>query len=185
MRPTIFVDRDGTLIVEGPEPLAGPAGVHLLPGAVEALKRFRAAGYRIVVVSNQSAVAMGRITEEDVRLVHSHLGHLLADLGAAVDGFYHCPHHPQGKVPAYTRVCACRKPEPGLLLQAAKNLEIDLAASWAVGDMARDLAAGRAAGTRTCLVRTGKGAAEQAHADFDLVAEDLREAAELILEYRK
>lgn len=140
-RAALFVDRDDTLIRDVPYG-GDPGAVLLLPGAVRALRWVHAAGLAIVVVSNQSGVAQGRITEADVRAVNARVDALLRAHGIGLDGVYWCPHHPE-----FSGTCACRKPEPGLLLRAARELGIDLASSLTVGNSARDLEAGIRAGT--------------------------------------
>ena len=154
-RPAVFLDRDGTLIVDVPY-LGDPAQVRLLPGAVEALQRLRHAGFACVVVSNQSAVGRGMITLEQMHLVHRELARQLAAAGTALDGNYWCTHAPQttDKI-AIQHVD--RKPGPGMLLRAARELNLDLARSWIIGDQLSDMLAGRNAGCRGgILVRTGQ-----------------------------
>ncbi len=154
--PALFLDRDGTLIEEA-DYLADPAGVIPVPGAVETLRRFREAGWYTVVVTNQSGIARGRFTEADYQAVTRRLEALLADGGVALDLVLHCPH-----LPEITGPCACRKPAPGMLLEAAHRLGIDLSRSLMVGDKHADLAAGVAAGVRPVLVRTGYGTQTEA-----------------------
>lgn len=150
----VFLDRDGVILVENGF-VVEPAGIRVAPDAPEALARLRENGFDLVVVTNQSAVARGLASEERVRAVHERLGEMLAAAGADVRAFYVCPHHPSADVAAYRVACDCRKPRPGLLLRAAAELGIDLAASVMVGDRLSDVAAGRRAGCRTVLVRTG------------------------------
>lgn len=143
--PAAFLDRDGVInedhgYVHRPEEFA------LLPGVERALKRLRKAGFLLILVTNQSGVARGYFTEEAVSALHDHLAQLLAQQEVAFDGIYHCPHHPDGKVARYARHCACRKPQPGMLLQAIADLGIDPARSFIVGDKQSDLEAGEAAG---------------------------------------
>ncbi|HEX6998744.1 MAG TPA: HAD-IIIA family hydrolase [Gammaproteobacteria bacterium] len=154
LRPAVFLDKDGTLIENVPHNV-DVERVRLARGAARALPALARAGFALVVVSNQSGVARGLFTEADVRAVGRRLAALLAELGARLDGFYWCPHHPQGAVPGYRRECACRKPRPGLLLRAARELGLDLGASWLVGDILDDIEAGRRAGCRTVLVDSG------------------------------
>jgi D,D-heptose 1,7-bisphosphate phosphatase len=147
----VFLDRDGTLIVNrhyGSDPEA----IELLPGVVEGLRSLREAGYRLVLVSNQSGVARGYFDEAAVGRMHDRLQRMLDAHGAALDGLEYCPHHPEGAVVDYASVCACRKPEPGMIRRAARKHGIDLSASWTVGDIEADVEAGRRAGTRTVLV---------------------------------
>ena len=157
-REAVFLDRDGTLIEEV-NYLSAPEQVKLIPGAAEAVRRLNAAGVLVVVVTNQAGVARGYFPESRVGAVHAHLSALLADRGAHIDAYFHCPHHPTEGVGAYRVACACRKPKPGLLLAAARELDIDLARSWMIGDKPCDAEAGAAAGCRTMLVRTGHGRA--------------------------
>jgi D-glycero-D-manno-heptose 1,7-bisphosphate phosphatase len=139
----------------------------------------------LVVASNQSGVARGYFTEESVERVNEALSGMLEAEGVKVERFYFCPHHPQGAVPEYARACECRKPKSGLLVAAARDADIDLKASYSVGDSARDLEAGRAAGTKTVLVLTGYG--RQADGEVkerrlaDHVAKDLAAAARWII----
>jgi D-glycero-D-manno-heptose 1,7-bisphosphate phosphatase len=154
-RAAVFLDRDGTLVEEVPY-LHDPARVALLPGTGAALSRLAGAGFALVVVTNQAGVARGLYREEAVGRVHLRLGELLAAAGVALDGVRYCPHHPQGLVPAYIRACRCRKPAPGMLEAAARDLDLDLAASYLVGNDAVDVAAARAAGATPLFVTTGQ-----------------------------
>jgi len=144
LRAALFLDRDGTLI-EDPGYLADPAGVRLLPGVVDALRQLRAAGWLLVVVSNQSGVARGLISPEAAQAVHDRFITLFADQGVSFDAVLYCPHGPQDG-------CPCRKPQPGLLLQAAQQLPIDLARSWMVGDKPSDIEAGHRVGCTGLLL---------------------------------
>jgi D-glycero-D-manno-heptose 1,7-bisphosphate phosphatase len=179
LRPAVFLDRDGTLIEEVGH-LGDPEGVIVLPGVPEALRRLAGAGYTLVVVSNQGGVARGLFTEDDVRAVNRRAAELLAQAGAPrIGGWYWCPHHPD-----HTGPCRCRKPRPGMLLRAAREHDLDLPRSWMVGDHPVDAGAGRAAGARPIVVRTGHGLLPGAAHDPgpDVIrAEDLSEAADLIL----
>ena len=158
-RRAVFLDRDGVLIRDV-DHLTAASQIEILPGVPEALRRFRDARWTIVVVTNQSVVARGLVTEEELRRIHRVLETQLRGLGASLDAVYYCPHHPEGAVGRYRVVCDCRKPEPGLLLRAAEDLGIDLVASVMVGDASSDIEAGRRAGCRTILIRpasTGTG----------------------------
>jgi D-glycero-D-manno-heptose 1,7-bisphosphate phosphatase len=150
----VFLDKDGTLIEDVPYNVR-PEQIRLLPGGAEGLRRLHAAGYRLIVVSNQSGVAHGYFAEEALAGVERRLRQLLAEAGVPLAGFYYCPHHPDGSVAAYRVACACRKPEPGLLLRAAREHGIDLARSWLIGDILNDVEAGRRAGCRTILLDNG------------------------------
>jgi D-glycero-D-manno-heptose 1,7-bisphosphate phosphatase len=158
-RPAVFLDRDGTLTVEA-EWVTESSELELLPGACEAVERLSRAGFAVVLATNQSAVARGLVTEPELAEIHAHLRAMLARGGARLDGVYACTHHPtEGSAP-FRRDCECRKPKPGLLLAAARDLGLDLERSYVVGDAERDLAAGDAVGARGILVATGKGRAE-------------------------
>jgi D-glycero-D-manno-heptose 1,7-bisphosphate phosphatase len=154
-RPAVFLDRDGTLVEEVPY-LHDPARVALLPGTGAALSRLARAGFALVVVTNQAGVARGLYGEEAVERVHLRLRELLAAAGVVLDGARYCPHHPQGRVAAYTRACHCRKPAPGMLEAAARDLDLDLAASYLVGNDEVDVGAARAAGATPLFVTTGQ-----------------------------
>ena len=156
-RPAAFLDRDGTLIDELGY-LGDPAGVVLFPGAAQALRRLNDAGIPVVLVTNQSGLARGYFTEEDLARVHGRLCELLATEGARIDLILHAAFHPEFPDPAQAPRAHWRKPEPGMLIEAAKRLNLDLASSTMVGDTARDLEAGARAGVgHLALVRTGKG----------------------------
>jgi histidinol-phosphate phosphatase family protein len=142
-RPAVLLDRDGTVVRDVPYN-ADPAAVVLEPDAGRAIGWMRDAGFEVVVVSNQSAVARGLCSEADVRAVNERVQSLLQAEGAGVDAFYFCPHHPERG-----DACDCRKPEPGLLLRAARERGLDLGKSFLVGDSERDLEAGRRAGVRS------------------------------------
>ncbi len=180
-RRAVFLDRDGT-IVEDRGFLGDPAEVALLPGAAEGLLALARAGFLLVVVSNQSGVARGLFSESAVAAVNAAIGEALRRAGGpAIDAWYSCPHLPEGIVPEYARPCDCRKPAPGMILRAARELGIDLAQSVAVGDRARDVEAGRAAGVGAAVLI---GPAPAAPPAADHVAPDLLAAARWILERR-
>ena len=152
MKQAFFLDRDGVINVEV-DYLCEPERVEIIPGVAAALRKIHQMGYLAIVVTNQSGVARGMYAESDVMAVHQRIQQLLAAENAAVDAFYYCPHHRD-----FTGECSCRKPSPGMLLQAAREWEIDLRRSVMVGDRLSDIEAGRAAGCcRTYLVRTGYG----------------------------
>ena len=173
----IFLDRDGT-INRYVGFLRHPRELELLPDAAEALRRVNESGRLAVVVTNQPVIARGEVTEAGLREIHNRMETLLGAEGAYLDGLYYCPHHPDkgfaGEVPALKTECDCRKPRPGLLLQAAGDLNIDLAQSWMVGDSENDIKAGQAAGCRTALI--GSGSFGQ-----DVTAVSLADAVEQIL----
>jgi D-glycero-D-manno-heptose 1,7-bisphosphate phosphatase len=160
-RPAVFLDRDGTLIDEAGY-LDRLERLVFYPYSVDAVRLLNRAGFAVVIVTNQAGVARGIFPETFVSAAHQYVTDRVQRGGARVDGFYYCPHHPDGTVPEYTRACDCRKPNPGLLKQAAADLNIDLTRSFAVGDRWHDLEAGQAVGARGVLVRTGYGWTEEA-----------------------
>lgn len=177
-RPAVFLDRDGTLIREA-EYLADPDGVELLPGVPEALRALRAAGFALVVVTNQSGIARGLYGEDDYRRVAHRVDEVLAAAGAPVDATYYCPHHPDHGPP-----CDCRKPALGMHRRAAASLGLDLSASWFVGDKASDVEPAALVGGRGILVRTGYGRRTEAGEGVPpgtAVVDDLAAAARLVL----
>ena len=179
----VFLDKDGTLIVDVPYNV-DPALIELAPGAVEGLSKLHASGYRLVVISNQSGVARGRFEVAALASVEARLRELLEGFGVPLAGFYFCPHHPEGSVPAYSVLCDCRKPKPGMLIEAARDLDLDLARSWFVGDILNDVEAGHRAGCRAILIDNGNETEWTLGPDRtpDFRATDLLEAADLILQ---
>jgi D-glycero-D-manno-heptose 1,7-bisphosphate phosphatase len=171
-RRAVFLDRDGT-INEEVGYLGNPDDLHLLPGAAGAIRRLNESGFTAIVVTNQSAIGRGYFSSEDVAAVNTRLVEQLRERGASIDGLYVCPHRPDER-------CSCRKPEPGLLLQAAEEHGLDVRGSFLVGDKESDLDSGRRAGCRTVLVRTGPEGPENAPPP-DHVADDLAAAVEWIL----
>ena len=157
MRKACFFDRDGVIIEEA-DYIHDPTQVRLCPFAADAIRAMHDAGRLVIVVSNQSGIARGYFTEADLRAVEARLNELLAEAGVKIDAAYYCFHHKKGIVPEYAIDCDCRKPKPGMLLRAAKDLDIDLASSFMIGDKESDLEAGLNAGCcGVALVRTGHG----------------------------
>lgn len=156
LRQALFIDRDGTLITNRPHS-NDPAGICWYPGVFAALRRAQEKGYALVLVSNQSAVARGYCSCEDVERFNAVLDRRLRREGVFFCGFHYSPYHPEGKVAPYNRPHPSRKPQPGMLLEAAARYGLDLTRSWMIGDSAGDLGAGRNAGCRTLLVLTGYG----------------------------
>jgi D,D-heptose 1,7-bisphosphate phosphatase len=154
--PALFLDRDGTVMVDK-DYLSDPAQVQLIPGVADTLARISRRGFKLVVLSNQSGVARGRFDLDAVARVNGHLAELLAQHGVKLDGSYFCPHLEGGTVPAYGVKCRCRKPAPGMAEQAALELGLDLRRSWVIGDKRDDLSLARVIGARRILVRTGYG----------------------------
>ena len=158
-QPAVFLDRDGT-INEEVGYLDSVEKLRLLPGAAKAIRLINESGMKAVVVTNQSGVARGFYDEAFVEETHARLREVLRAEGAFLDGLYFCPHHPTEGRGNYLLPCNCRKPAPGLLLQAAKELRLDLARSYMVGDTLKDIEAGARAGMKGILVRTGYGGEE-------------------------
>lgn len=181
MKPAVFLDRDGT-IVEQVHHLLDAADIRLIDGAAEAIRKLRNAGFAAVIVTNQSVIGRGMLTVEGLDLVHAEMNRQLAAHRATIDSIYFCPVAP-GDNGRESIEHPDRKPGPGMLRRAAREMGLDLSASWMVGDMISDVLAGRNAGCRaTILVRTGFGAAQDVnHTAIDFVADDLLAAAELIM----
>lgn len=188
-RPAAFLDRDGVLDALVTDPASGreesplrPEDVRLLPGAAAAARRLAEAGFALVGVSNQPAAAKGTISLERLLEVQDRVLELLGAEGVRFDGFRLCLHHPEGTVAELSGPCDCRKPSPGMLLDAAAELDLDLASSWMVGDTDADVAAGRAAGCRTALIENA-GSAHKRHGagEENLTAADLPQAVAAIL----
>jgi histidinol-phosphate phosphatase family protein len=154
MRAAVFLDKDGTLIDDVPYNVDAQR-ITLAAHAGAALSLLRDAGYRLYIVSNQSGVARGLFDEAALGAVWRRIAELLAPWQVAIDGCYWCPHHPQGSVAAFARDCDCRKPEPGMLLRAAREHGIDLSRSWMVGDILNDVEAGHRAGCAAALIDNG------------------------------
>jgi D-glycero-D-manno-heptose 1,7-bisphosphate phosphatase len=152
-KPAVFFDRDNTLI-RNDGFLGEASAVKLIPGAADAVARARNLGFAIVICSNQSGVARGMFTEEAVQTVNRRMDQLLEEQnpGAIIDRHEYCPFHPDAKVEKYRQESDLRKPKPGMILRAAQAMDLDLAGSWMIGDAARDIEAGHAAGCRTILV---------------------------------
>lgn len=175
----VFLDRDGTVIVER-HFLHRIEQVDLLPGAADGLRTLQGFGFTLLVVSNQSGVAFGKFTEDDVRTVNEYLRTILAEQGVHIAGFFYCPHHPEGEVPQYAIACECRKPGKGLAEQAASFLgPIDYGHSWVIGDKPSDVAFGAAIGARTVLLRSEYWTTPPTPAP-DLVVNSLFEAAQKV-----
>ncbi|WP_291271388.1 HAD family hydrolase [Geothrix sp.] len=178
-KPAIFLDRDGTLNEEV-DYLSDPEQLVMIPGAAAAVARLNARGIPVVVVTNQSGIGRGRYGWDDFAAVMSRMGTLLAQENGRIDAVYASPHHEQGQGAYAVADHPERKPNPGMLVRAAEELGLDLARSWMVGDKGIDLEAGRRAGCRVALVRTGYGAQVDGSA-ADLVAPDLAGAVDRIL----
>jgi histidinol-phosphate phosphatase family protein len=191
-KTAIFLDRDGTINDEVGY-LDSADKLRIIPAAFEAVRLINASGMKAVVISNQAGVAKGLFTEEFVRKINGQIQSALLAQGALIDRFYFCPHHPTEGIDPYRLICDCRKPEPGMLHQAAADLNIDLARSYVIGDRLRDVETAHRAGAKGVLVMTGYGhdlmqetgpdrANELNQPDY--VAQDILEAVHWILKNR-
>jgi D-glycero-D-manno-heptose 1,7-bisphosphate phosphatase len=180
LRPAVFLDRDGVINENRDDYVKAWDEIRFLPGAFDAVRRLAPSPYRIVLVTNQSSVGRGILSRQQVEAINGRLVAELEARGGRVDAVYYCPHHPDDG-------CSCRKPQPGLLLRAASDLDLDLVRSFLVGDAASDVEAALAAGCRPILVLTGRGHEQrllldrQRHAGVTVV-QSLGEAVELILD---
>ncbi len=169
----VFLDRDG-VINQDTGYVSCIDDFHFIDGAIEALQLLKKKGYSLVVVTNQSGIARGYYSEEQFMQLTEWMDWSLADRDVDLDGIYYCPHHPTAGEAPYRQECNCRKPAPGMLLDAARELDIDLAGSYMVGDKAADMQAARAAGvSHKILVRTGKAVTAEAEALADEVQDSL------------
>lgn len=187
MKPAVFLDRDGTLLEEVGY-LDRLERLAFFPWSVDAVRLLNRAGYLVVVVTNQAGVARGFFEESFVGEAHRHIDSTLASGGARIDGYYYCPHHPDGSVAAYRQVCECRKPSPGMLHQAKQDLGVDLHRSFVVGDRWLDIQLAQAVGATGILVRTGYGQTEAGRPTNDVraavIVDNLIEAVVWILTSR-
>lgn len=174
----VFLDRDGVICENREDHVKSWAEFAFIPGAIEAVASLTRAGLKVFIATNQAVVGRGIISKRTLDQIHSAMLDMLAGAGGRVEAVLVCPHHPDDE-------CACRKPKPGLLLDAAKVHKVDLAGSFVVGDAGPDLDAGRAAGCSTVLVRTGRGGATARARDWtqppDFIADDVVDAAIWIL----
>lgn len=180
--PAIFLDRDGT-INEDPGYLTHPSEIRLFPRVAESLRLLQEQGFRLVVVSNQSGVARGLLTEAMLQQIQLRLETLLRAEGVTVSGMYYCPHHPGG-APPYRQVCDCRKPKGGLVERAVRDHGIDLSRSYVIGDQPSDVELARQMGMPAILVLTGQGRLSLTSGQIqpDYIASDLADAARWILQ---
>lgn len=176
----LFLDRDGTLVHPRHYP-ARPADLQLYEGIDIELQALQAAGFRLVVITNQAGIARGYFGLAELQAMHEHLANELSRLGVRLDGIYYCPHHPQGSIPELAIPCECRKPQPGMLLRASADLDLDLRRSWFVGDILDDIEAGNRANCRTILVDLGTESTPRGLIRTpDFVARDTRHALQII-----
>jgi len=185
-RPAVFMDRDGTMTVEGGY-INHPSRLQLIRGTADAVRLLNENGIYAVVTTNQAGVARGYFTEDMIHTVHGRMREMLEQKGAKLDAVYYCPHHPREGGPGYRLDCNCRKPKPGMIEQACKELPIDLSRSYMVGDKISDSEFGHGLGVKTVMVLTGYGRGEYEYQRQDWkdtpdhVAKDLKGAVKWIL----
>lgn len=186
MNKAVFLDRDGT-IVNDIGYMNSPEQLQFIPGSIPAIKKLNEAGYKVVVITNQSGVARGMITEDMLQTIDKTMHKKILNGGAHLDAIYYCPHHPEHGTYPYKQVCECRKPHPGLIKKAERDLGLDLKSSYMIGDKATDIEAGKSAGTSTIMVMSGRGQQEKPKLKEqpDHIAADLSRAANWILEQAK
>ena len=184
----VFLDRDGT-INEEVNYLGDPAHLKLTPDAAKAIYLLNSHNIPVIVVTNQAGIARGYFTETQMHLVHQALDLMIAVENAKIDAYYFCPHHPTAGIGDYKITCTCRKPHPGMLYQAAQDLQLDLSKSYLVGDKLTDIQAGNLAGCQTILVETGYGKEEsktqQDETKPDQISPNLLSAIQWILSQSK
>ena len=176
----IFLDRDG-VVIEYKRLLVRVEDVRITEEVVQSLKDLQARGFLLIVVTNQSAVARGLISEQDLNNLHSFISLQLRDQGVTIDAFYYCPHHPHAEIAVYRCVCNCRKPNAGMIQRAVIEHNIDLSRSFLIGDETRDILAGKAAGVTTIFLDRGSGAHSLQDAEPSFVSHSMAEATSYIL----
>jgi len=183
MNQGVFLDRDGVITSDPPHYAHKVDQLKLIPGSAGAIHLLNKNGFKVIVVSNQSGIARGYYTEKDIHIFNKSLKKELKKKEAQIDAFYYCPHHPEAKVKKYTAVCKCRKPKPGMIIQAAKEHNIYLSESFMVGDRQSDILAGKNAGCKTIHVLTGVGRDQNLKykIEADFTSKDLLEAVESII----
>ena len=184
--PAVFLDRDGTINEERGH-IQSPEDLVLLSGATAAIRSLNRSIYLTVVVTNQSVIARGKCTETGMKVIHNRLKSLMKADGAFVDGIYYCPHHPDKGILGGRQdlkiVCDCRKPEPGLIMRATTEMNIDLNLSWMVGDMTSDIETAKRAGIRSVLLAKQGSNDNQVSVHPDAECLDLSEAVKFILNH--
>ena len=184
--PAVFLDRDGTINEERGH-INSPDDLELLSGATTAIRRLNRSKYLTVVVTNQSVIARGKCTETGMEEIHNRLQSLIGEDGASIDRIYYCPHYPDQGIRGGRKdlkiVCDCRKPKPGLITKATKDMNIDLNLSWMVGDMTSDIEAAKRAGIRSILLSKRGVFDNQWPVSPDAKCLDLKEAVNFILNY--
>ena len=181
MHKAIFLDRDGVIIEQKPHHYKINETV-FIPGVFEALQLAQEAGYKLIIITNQAGIAKQKYTEQDYHTLMSWMGSIFSAEGILFDAVYYCPHHPDGVLEQYRKICDCRKPNPGLLHQAIREKGVDISRSFMIGDQTWDILAGKRVGCKTILVQTGYGGKDGKYeVDPDYVAADLKDAIHFIL----
>jgi len=187
MKHAVFLDRDGTMIKDVGY-LDAVDDIEFFPWTIDTIRALDAAGFVVVVTTNQSGIARGRFSEEQLAAIHAAMMRTLDAGRAPVRAYYYCPHHPNGTVPAFTMACDCRKPAGGMVARAARELALDPSRSFVVGDTWLDVGLARTSGARAVLVRTGAGAKAERHPlpslAADAIVDNLAAAASWILTHR-
>jgi len=182
----VFLDRDGTISPEK-DYIKTTAEFELYDFTVDAVRRLNSAGFKVLVVTNQSGVARGYLTLETLERIHYKMAQLFVKSDAVIDGIYYCPHHPTAGSGSFTRVCSCRKPAVGMLMRAAGDFDLDISRSYIVGDKLTDIIMAKDLSATSILVRTGYGAAEAEKINPEkteiphFIADDLKEAVDWIM----
>lgn len=184
MNKAVFIDKDGTLINDVPYNV-DTSLIEFTNGAIEGLQWLSRHGYLLIIISNQSGIAFNYFVADDVLKVKNYICSYLLSHGITLNGFYYCPHHPEGKNKSFAIHCDCRKPLPGLIIKAAEEQKIDLAASWMIGDILNDVEAGNRAGCRTVLINNANETEWilNKYRNPDYKAKDLSDAATYILNH--
>ncbi len=187
MNKAVFLDRDGT-IIHDPGYLSDLKNFRLYKNSAKALKLLKRAGYKLIVLTNQSGVARGYYGEDFVEKTHRHMDKELGILGASVDAYYYCPHHKESPIAKYKKDCECRKPKPGMVNAAAKKFKLSLKDSFVIGDKLSDVKLGINTGMKSILVLTGKGRKEKKkitkESAPDMICSDIYSAAKRIVEVK-
>ncbi len=175
MKRAVFLDRDGVITEDPPHYAHRIDQLSIIAGSAEAICLLNEHEFLVIVITNQSGVARGMYSEEDVQIFHNEMKKQLASKGAYIDAIFYCPHHSDSIIPEYKVICDCRKPKPGMIFSAVKDMDISLRNSYLVGDKWSDIEAGKTAGCRTILVMTGHGYEEYTLkiGDADFIAGNL------------
>ena len=184
----VFLDRDGVITQDPPHYAHRLDQIALIESSESAIKMLNEAQFKVIVITNQSGVAKGLYTENDIEIFNNGMIEQLKQVNAHIDAIYYCPHHPEAKVQEYRIDCDCRKPKPGMLIEGRKKYNIDFKSSFLVGDKWSDIEAGRSMGCKTILVKTGHGLLEYENKKYpvDFVAADLLDAVQnFILRMKK